>query len=132
MTYLYGKSHAFKLVTKYVVENDPDKIDFILTNHPEISFVFADVHDVADKETVYCYRHKRYVAVPYVSIITYGFSCQSKSKANPKAKLFKNCVQKGIGKTGNSFKAVQIIIKRFRPEITIGENLTRRDRRCRR
>ena len=112
------------LVWRCVIASERDAAvrNFIESNHEHIELMIEFTSEAGlpkAKDT----RSKKYVVVPYMRVILFGFTCTSKSTQNPHASENLGCVQDGTEKTGEAFAETQVVVERHRPEKCYGENL---------
>ena len=62
-------------------------------------------------------------SVPAVDIVIAGFSCKSVSTENHERQEHGECIVRGTGQTGETFRGVRNYVKRFKPSLVICENV---------
>ena len=98
------------------------KQDWIHQNFPDLPCFFKDVKELGTGHVVNVITGE-FVAVPKTDILVAGFVCKSVSTENNKHDTFAECIDKGIGSTGETFSGVHGYIERFKPSIVICENV---------
>jgi site-specific DNA-cytosine methylase len=109
----------------FACESHKVKASFITTNIDADSAdacVFIDNAKMSGCKA-YCSRHDNMCAVPHVRTGGAGFSCQSRSSANNKRTSHVGCVQRGTGKTGQSWVHVREYLEAHRPDSFLLENV---------
>lgn len=95
-----------------------------LENHFDPQLSFCDVQEITQHSAIDMRSSSR-VVIPQVDIFWAGFSCKSRSRANPKAARFVNCLQKhdGEAETSATYDAVMTYLKKMRPSLVLFENV---------
>lgn len=112
-----------RITHRFVVEKVSTKRLF-LENHFDPQLSFCDVQDITQHSAIDMRSSSR-VVIPQVDIFWAGFSCKSRSRANPKAASFVNCLQKhdGEAETSTTYDAVMTHLKNMRPSLVLLENV---------
>jgi len=65
----------------------------------------------------------KYIVIPHADVLVGGFVCTSRSKANQNSSENKGCLQRGEGKTGETYKIFRDIALKVGPDLVVSENL---------
>ena len=103
-------------------ERAPEKQAWIREQLPDLLYLFSEAGQLAQARA-YDELSGDFKHVPAVDILTAGFSCTSRSKANNRAAQHKDCVQKGEGETGLTFFYTKKFIVAKKPRVFILENV---------
>lgn len=106
----------------YAAEQDPPKQHFIMVHQPSVRHLFATCSAVLCSRAVNL-RTGLTEAVPHAPGCAQGFTCVSRSSANPSASQNKACVQLAFGATGNSYKECTQVVWHQQHELGMLENL---------
>ena len=89
----------------YAAEQDVPKQHFILAHQPSVRHLFASCSAVLQSRAVNL-RTDRMEAVPHAPGCVQGFTCVSRSSANPSASQNKACVQLAFWEDGQLLQGV--------------------------
>ena len=121
---------GIKIEHTFSCEFDPQKQEWIKANFPGLKYLFGDVTRVGHKSGMaFNVLTRTMVRVPAVDVVIAGFVCKSVSTENNERKDHSECINRGTGQTGATFRGVRNYIRRFKPRVVICENvegLTRR------
>ena len=106
---------------RFSCEKHPEKLEFLKKQFaPDRLFT-----DAAELLTgyAYCAMKEESVQVPWVSMITAGFPCVSRTSLSSASPSNKHCCMNEQGATGEGFMVVKDYIFQFKPRIFLLENI---------
>ena len=110
-----------KFQNVFQCESDPDKRANLMRQSPA-ECVFASADELG-RPSAYDLRSQSMQLVPWVSVLTAGFPCSSRTKLSCRSSQMKGCVRDGVGSTGSVFHDIFNYIKQNRPQVLLLENV---------
>ena len=112
----------------FAVELHPGKRDFI-KNYYKPGAIYGNVLGMAQDELL-DWRSGTVKHVPRVQVLVAGFECDSVSAQNNTRGEFQDCVARGVGSTGTTFKGILLYIHKHKPIVVILENVPALTHNC--
>ena len=118
--FLWGVGLKFHYA--FMCENDPQKQQFLLNTNPLAEMLINNSKELVNTFTRNVRDNIR-MAVPGAFSFIAGFMCCDKSPNNNNRVALKGSMQRGEGKTSDTFEDAMAYIRRMLPTIVILENL---------
>ena len=109
-------------MVRWACESDPKKREFLKQQHKNLEAIYASQVELSGLTAMNCLTGMSEV-VPDVDGFCAGFTCTSRSPANPAAHKNKGCVQAGHGKAGMAFADLKDFVIKKRPRVILLENV---------
>ena len=113
----------FEHVNMFVAEINPERMDFLIKQFPETQSAYTDVASLVELKSRNV-RTGRFESPPRARMMTGGFVCTSKSKANKNASKNNHCISDASdAATAVSWRACRNAITKLMPDVICLENV---------
>ena len=113
----------FEHVNMFVAEINPERMEFLIKQFPETQSAYEDVAGLVELK-IRNVRTGRFEIPPRARMMTGGFVCTSKSKANKNASKNNHCISEGSdAATAVSWRAIRDAITKLGPDVICLENV---------